>query len=173
MKFKGKFKTTALRLSLSEAETKGGTAGVGVNEWPARRPAATATRAPSCWLLWSPPPSSHPHCLSDRPAKNPVHFRNGRASVCWTVQVQEWNEIILVFILVSLEGSYLQQIHCHGSPQRDMIRRATFRKKRKEKKKAVISLNPIKLSRSYPLFTKAESLLTVHRPPARRAEMEA
>lgn len=39
-KFKGKFKMIALRmnLSLSEAETQEGITGVGMNEWPVRRP---------------------------------------------------------------------------------------------------------------------------------------
>lgn len=65
-----------------------------------------------------------------------------------------------LFVVAPYLGSYLfSQIPHYGSPALHGV-----------KEKAILFLNPIKLSGSYSLFTKADPLLTVHRPRGRLAK---
>lgn len=113
LKFQGKPKMIALRvnLSLEWGWNKGRPRWVGMNGWPARR-------------LWRPEKPHHqglpaicffcPLLPRPRPSSSQTAWPGilfiftmnallfGRQS-----KVQKWNKIIFVFILVSLEGSYL------------------------------------------------------------------
>lgn len=119
------------------------------------RPPAAAS-VPSCHLP--------DHLPSDHPAGDlprvllPPHQVNlllpGR-------QTTARNAVRLsLFVVAPYLGSYLfSQIPHYGSPALHGV-----------KEKAILFLNPIKLSGSYSLFTKADPLLTVHRPRGRLAK---
>lgn len=153
---------------------KGSNQWVGTNEWPVRglpRPVGPHQQGLLAAGFFSP----HTFCPAPTPPPLKLPVQESCSFLQWTCfylvdslsPEMEWDYLCVYFSLT------LRILSLANSPSWFTIAGPDKKSHFQKKKKAIISPNPIKLSWSYSLFTNADSLLIIHRPQAKTAEMKS